>query len=242
MHYEDAISTQTPEGLVIEMTLAGVGSRFAAALIDVAIQLAVIIAIFIGMAIGDSDAAAAIGLLVIFVWFFSYDIAFETRASGRTIGKRLTGLRVVKTDGSPVDFRSSAIRNLLRLIDALPGAYLVGIICVFVSQRNQRLGDMAAGTVVMREIKGEASVVPFRADRYYEDDLETWDVSRVSAADVATVRQFLERRAGLDAAARDRIAKDLARRLYPAVVGPPEQIAPERFLEQLLAAKAARSR
>lgn len=242
MRYEDAISTQTPEGLVIEMTLAGIGSRFAAAIIDTALQFAVVFAMLIAVALFDNGVVAAFGFVLMFVWFFGYDVAFETRASGRTVGKRLTGLRVVKVDGRPVDFRSSAIRNLLRLIDALPGAYLVGVVCVFVSKRNQRLGDLAAGTVVMREVKGQADTVPVKADAYYDEDLDTWDVSRVSASDVAAVRQFLERRNGLERAARERIAKDLARRLFPAVVGPPEEIAPERFLEQLLAAKNARTR
>ncbi len=242
MRYEDAISTQTPEGLVIEITLAGVGSRFAAAIIDTAIQFGVVLAILLGVSIIGNEVGAAIGFLASFVWFFGYDVVFETRASGRTIGKRATGLRVVKADGRPVDFRSSAIRNLLRLIDALPGLYLVGIITVFVSKNNQRLGDLAAGTVVMRERKGEVKTEPFRAEQFYDDDLETWDVSRVTATDVAAVRQFLERRHGLERVARERLAKDLARRLFPAVVGPPAQIAPERFLEQLLAAKAARSR
>jgi uncharacterized RDD family membrane protein YckC len=242
MHYEDAISTQTPEGLVIEMTLAGLGSRFAAAIIDAAIQLAVVVAVLVGAALIGGTVAFAVATVLLFVWFFGYDVLFETRASGRTIGKRLSGIRVVKVDGRPVDFRSSAIRNLLRLIDALPGMYLVGAITVFASKRNQRIGDLAAGTVVMREVKGSAATTTFRAEQYYDEELDTWDVSRVTASDVAAVRQFLERRDGLERGARERLARDLARRLFPAVVGPPNQITPERFLEQLLAAKAARSR
>lgn len=242
MRYEDAISTQTPEGVTIDMTLAGVGSRFAAAIVDSLIQFAVIVAILIGIALSQNDIVAAVGVIAMFVWFFGYDLAFELRASGRTPGKRVTGLRVVKVDGRPVDFRASAIRNMLRLMDALPGMYLVGVITIFVSKRNQRLGDLAAGTVVMREVKAQVPTEVFRAEEHWDDDLEAWDVSRVSAADVAAVRQFLERRTSLERGARDRLARDLARRLFPMVVGPPEQIAPEKFLEQLLAAKSARSR
>jgi uncharacterized RDD family membrane protein YckC len=241
MRYEDAISTETPEGLALELTLAGVGSRFTAAVIDYLIQFGVLIAMFITIALLQNNVVAAIGAIASFVWFMGYDIAFETRASGRTLGKRWTGLRVVRVDGRPVDFRSSAVRNFLRLIDILPGFYLVAIITIFVSKKNQRLGDMAGGTIVVREKKGEAETVAFRAEDYFNDDLETWDVSRVTATDVAAVRQFLERRHGIEAAARQRLARDLARRLWPSVVGPPQAIAPEKFLEQLLAAKAARS-
>ncbi|MDP1794538.1 MAG: RDD family protein [Acidimicrobiales bacterium] len=242
MRYEDAISTQTPEGVTIDMTLAGLGSRFAAAIVDGLLHVTVVLAIGTLIALSQNNAVAAVGTIAIFVWLFGYDVAFELRASGRTIGKRVTGLRVVKVDGRPVDFRASVVRNLLRLVDLMPLMYLVGVVTIFVSKRNQRLGDLAAGTVVMREVKGQAKSVQFRADDYYDDDLETWDVSRVSASDVAAVRQFLERRVGLEASARDRLARDLARRLFPMVVGPPAKIAPEKFLERLLAAKSARSR
>jgi uncharacterized RDD family membrane protein YckC len=241
MRYEDAISTETPEGLALELTLAGVGSRFAAAIVDYFIQFAVIIALFVTVALVQSNAVSAVATILSFVWFMGYDIAFETRSSGRTPGKRWTGLRVVRVDGRPVDFRSSAVRNFLRLVDILPGFYLVAIITIFISKKNQRLGDMAAGTVVAREKKGEAESTPFVPEAFITDDLETWDVSRVTAADVAAVRQFLERRAGIERTARQRLARELARRLWPNVVGPPENIAPELFLEQLLAAKAARS-
>lgn len=242
MRYEDAISTETPEGLTLELTLAGVGSRFVAALIDYVIQTAVLIAIGVIVGLLHSNVVAAAGFILSFVWFIGYDIAFETRASGRTPGKRWTGLRVVLGDGRPVDFRSSAVRNFLRLIDILPGFYLVAIVAIFVSKKNQRLGDMAAGTLVMREKKGEAKSVSFHAEQYFSEELETWDVSRVTASDVAAVRQFLERRDGIAADARRRLARELAQRLWPNVVGPTEAIAPERFLERVLAAKAARSR
>ena len=242
MRYEDAISAETPEGVVLQLTLAGIGSRFTAAIIDTAIQIAIVIAIQLAVVLsGASGIALAIGTLLAFATFFVYDIAFETRASGRTPGKRWTGLRVVKVDGRPVDFRSSAVRNLLRLIDALPGPYLVAIVTVFVSKRNQRLGDLAAGTLVVREKTGEVTTTPFRAASEVPDDVQAWDVSAITAADVAAVRQFLERRASLKPDARSRLARSLARRLYPAVVGPPQDVAPEWFLEQLVAVKAART-
>ncbi|MEY2397578.1 MAG: hypothetical protein QOJ00_752 [Actinomycetota bacterium] len=242
MRYEDAISAETPEGVVLELTLAGIGSRFTAAAIDGLIQTLIVLAIFLGVAIsGGSGVAFAVGTILAFATYFVYDIAFETRASGRTPGKRWTGLRVVKVDGRPVDFRASAVRNLLRVVDSFPGFYLVAIIAVFLSKRNQRLGDLAARTLVVRDKRGEAQSVPFNASQELDADVATWDVSGVTASDVAAVRQFLERRGALQPDARARLATSLARRLYPAVVGPPERLAPEWFLEQLLAAKAARN-
>lgn len=227
--------------MVLELTLAGIGSRFTAAIIDTSIQIAIVLVLRLLVAIvGLSGVVAAIAILIIFLTFFAYDIAFETRASGRTPGKRMTGLRVVKVDGRPVDFRSSAVRNLLRLIDALPGPYVVAIVTIFVSKRNQRFGDMAAGTLVVREKKGEVATTPFRASTELPDEVATWDVAAVTAADVAAIRQFLERRNSLKPDARLRLATTLARRLYPAVVGQPEQVAPEWFLEQLVAIKNAR--
>ncbi len=227
---------------MLELTLAGIGSRFTAAVIDTAIQVAIVLTLEIVIAlIGLSGAAFAIATLLVFLTFFAYDIAFETRASGRTPGKRWTGLRVVKVSGRPVDFRSSAVRNLLRIIDALPGPYVVAIITIFVSQRNQRLGDMAARTLVVRERKGEAKSEPFRASAELPAEVEAWDVSAITASDLAAIRQFLERRGGLKPDARSRLAASLARRLYPVVVGPPSEVAPEWFLEQLVAIKTARS-
>lgn len=232
---------QTPEGVTIELTLAGIGSRFTAGIVDTALQAVIVLAIEFSVALTGNVVVFAAGTLLAFVAFFAYDIAFETKASGRTPGKRLAGLRVVKADGRPVDFRASTVRNLLRVIDILPSAYLVAIVTVFLTKKNQRLGDLAAGTLVMRETKGEAATVPFRPAATLPEDVAHWDVSALTAADVAAVRQFLERRHGLTPGARQRLAQTLATRLHAAVVGPPAEVAPEWFLEQLLAVKAARS-
>ncbi len=232
---------QTPEGVTLELTLAGIGSRFVAAVIDGAIQFATVVAIGIGVALTRNEIVAAVGVVFAFVAFVGYDVFFEVRASGRTPGKRLTGVRVVKSDGRPVDFRASAVRNLLRIVDILPAAYLVAIVAVFLTKHNQRLGDLAAGTLVIREKQDAADVVPFRAPEQLPAEVAQWDVSAVTAADVAAVRQFLERRYGLSPDARARLARTLAERLHPAVAGPPSEVAPEWFLEQLVAAKAARS-
>lgn len=261
MEYEDRLRISTPEGVELELTLAGIGSRFTASLIDHAIQgLLVVasIALFTrladaevsgGQVEGNGGGSLALGAAVVTLWsflvFFVYDVLFEVRAGGRTPGKRLTGLRVVRAGGQPVGFVTSAIRNVVRLVDALPPPYGIGMAVMFASRRNQRLGDLAAGTVVVRERTGgrdrrrKTAAVP-RATNI-PIDASGWDVSGVSAEDVATVRRFLERRPEITPAARRELAGDLAARLRPRVVGAPDDLAPETFLEALADAKAARS-
>jgi uncharacterized RDD family membrane protein YckC len=244
--YEDRISVATPEGVTLEVTLAGVGSRFVAGVIDQLLRWSLLLALVALLAIlgeslggGGLSGAGVVAIIVaVFLVQFGYDVVFETLASGRTPGKRWTGLRVVKKGGTPVGFLASALRNILRIVDSLPGFYLVGILSVLFTANNQRLGDLAAGTVVVRE-RRQSRALPTAAPPAPADSA-LYDVSAVSAEELATVRRFLDRRATLTTQARDRLALDMASRLGPKVVGPPRQWEPEAFLEYLVAAKAAR--
>ena len=247
MTYDDRISIPTPEGVELELVLAGVGSRLVATLVDYLIRTAVLLALFfVGGAVAGDEAGgfvAAVFIVGAFLVFFAYDVAFETLAAGRTPGKRAAGLRVVRHGGEPVGLVASAVRNLLRLVDSLPGIYAVGAACILVSQRNQRLGDLAAGTLVVRERRAPLPSFPppppapdfATADRY-----AAWDVSGVTSFELVTVRRFLERRWQLDPTARGRLGWELAQRLRPKVVGAPPDLHPEQFLEELAAAKASR--
>ena len=245
MFYEDRISVATPEGVTLEATLAGVGSRLAAGVIDQLLRWGLLLAVVILLELlgegdvgGTTSGLAVAGLLVLlFLVQFAYDVLFETLASGRTPGKRWTGLRVVKVGGAPVGFLASVLRNLVRIVDALPGFYLVGILTVLFTRNNQRLGDLAAGTVVIRERK---QVTALPQARPAADDTALYDVSAISADELATVRRFLDRRPALTPDARSRLAMEMATRLGPKVVGPPRRWDPEEFLEYLVAAKAAR--
>jgi uncharacterized RDD family membrane protein YckC len=243
MTYDDRISIPTPEGIELELVLAGLGSRLVAALIDFVIKGAVLLALsVIGGAVGGDKGGffAAFVIVASFLVFFGYDVAFETLAAGRTPGKRVAGLRVVRLGGEPVGFVASAVRNLLRLVDSLPGIYAVGAVCILVSRRNQRLGDLAAGTLVVRErrapLPGVVSIPDFAA----ADRFAAWDVSGVTPFELVTVRRFLERRFDLDPTARGRLGWELAERLRPKVAGAPAGMAPEEFLETLATVKASR--
>jgi uncharacterized RDD family membrane protein YckC len=247
--YEDRISVATPEGVTLEATLAGVGSRFVAGVIDqllrwslLAALVALLAVVEVNLSGGDGLSGAGTVAVIVGIFFvqFGYDVLFEVLASGRTPGKRWTGLRVVKKGGTPIGFLASCLRNIMRIVDSLPGFYLVGILSVMFTASNQRLGDLAAGTIVVRERRQTTALPPPAHAVPAPADSSLYDVSAVSAEELATVRRFLDRRATLTPQARDRLARDMATRLGPKVVGPPRQWEPEAFLEYLVAAKAAR--
>jgi uncharacterized RDD family membrane protein YckC len=241
VEFEDRLTIATPEGVDLELTLAGVGSRFASALVDYAIQglLLVALTLLYAYGFGGGGFALAAYSLLAFVLVIGYDVAFEVLASGRTPGKRLNGLRVVRESGAPVTFATSAVRNVLRLVDWLPGTYLVGMIAILVSSRNQRLGDLAAGTLVVRERKPLPKEP--RLPLYQRAlDLPAWDTSAIGPEELAAVRSFLARRDSLTRDARNQVALELASRLRPKVGGAVGDSPAELFLERLVAAKAGR--
>jgi uncharacterized RDD family membrane protein YckC len=238
--YEDRLAIATPEGVEVELTLAGVGSRFIAGAFDFTIQIAVIIALAVILQ-PAGDAGAALFSTGAFLMIFFYDVLFEVLGGGRTPGKRLNGLRVVRSGGRPITLVRSALRNILRIIDILPGFYAVGMTVIFISPRNQRIGDLAAGTHVVRDRHGDRHARQPAAMEIDASPAQTWDVSAVSSEDVAAVRAFLERRSDLRLEHRNQIAAEMASRLRGRVGGVPPDVGDERFLELLVAVKAERS-
>src|SRR5258706_15984532 len=154
MEFEDRLRIATPEGVDLELTLAGVGSRFTSALLDYLIQLLILIALalVLGLGVGlkanASGYAAAIWGLLAFLLFVGYDVAFEVLASGRTPGKRLNGLRVVLENGGPVTFPASAVRDVVGLVGFLPRPHLVGVVAILGSSGGHPPRDHAAGTAL----------------------------------------------------------------------------------------------
>ena len=230
----------TPEGVELRLRLAGVGSRFAAGMIDGAIKGAIVlvIALIFGISVGGVASLVISGAGLLFVMVF-YDVLFEVRSAGRTPGKRALGLRVVMADGRPVGLRASSVRNLLRLVEGLPLSYVPAIVSILVTRSNQRLGDLAAGTVVVHEARAGAAAAADWA-RPVPAYTEAWDVSAITAQELAAVRDFLRRRHEFTPAARGALAERLATALEGRVAGVPAGLPPERFLEDLAAAKASR--
>lgn len=148
------IEVLTPENIPLTMEPAGIGTRFGAVLVDMMIQVVVFLLVTIGGAIATIWYPTILNIVMIvagFLLVFGYFILFETLWNGQTPGKKYFGLRVVRDGGRPVDFFSVATRNLVRLADFLPVSYVLGAGAIFFHPQYKRLGDMAAGTVVVRE-------------------------------------------------------------------------------------------
>jgi uncharacterized RDD family membrane protein YckC len=238
---EDRITIATPEGIELQLQLAGAASRFIAGSIDFAIRIVLLALLaLVAQAVGGGGGlSVAIASIASFAVIFLYDIPFEVLAAGRTPGKRMSHLRVVRDQGGPVDLRASAVRNLVRIVDGLPLAYLPSLLSILVTERNQRPGDLAAGTVVIRD---PSPARPARRDVPQARAAATpgWDVSAVSDDELAAVRRFLARRDALDRRARRELAYRLEQGLRPKVAGAGATTDPERFLEALAQVKASR--
>jgi len=237
---DNRVTFATPEGVVLELVLAGLGSRFLARLLDTVIQGALIIALAIGIAATRAPGwILAMSFVFIFLVVFAYDVLFEVLNNGRTIGKQAAGIRVLGQGGEPIRFLASAVRNIVRIVDFLPVFYLVGSISIVTTQHDQRLGDLAAGTIVARDrFPGLSLTAP--PITVTPAAVATWDVSAVSTTEVQAVRQFLDRRLDLRAPARAYFAADLVNRLAPKVVGIPPNSHPEYVLEGIVMAKQGR--
>jgi uncharacterized RDD family membrane protein YckC len=241
----ETLRIATPEGVSLELPLAGVGSRFVALLVDSVLQTLAFVALVLLLLVAGAGGFTGDAVLAVaaFALVFGYPVAFELGAGGRTPGKRWSSLRVVCDDGSAITFRASALRNLVRLVDAIPGFYFVGAVAIFASRNNQRLGDLAAGSIVVREpraAKSAARPAELTVDAEAAD-LPAWDVSGLRPAELAALRRFLERRHELDAVPRNLLARDLANRLRPSVGGVGAEVAPERFLELVASLRRIRA-
>jgi uncharacterized RDD family membrane protein YckC len=265
--YQDRLRIATPEGVTLDLVLAGIGSRFVASLADVTLKGLLIGAAWLAAALLlANDLGLALATIASFLIYFGYDVAFEVFANGRTPGKRWSGLRVLRDDGRPVDPLSSCIRNVIRLVDGLPLLYVPGVVSIFVTERNQRLGDLAARTIVVRDAPRPkddkkitttnndigASQAPLPASfangwampagaarpRAETTTAATLDVSAITPDDLVAIRQFLDRRADLPDPARADIARRMSAALRPRVGGATGHLRDERLLEAVAAAKS----
>src|SRR5213080_807276 len=233
------LAIETPEHLVLELELAGVGSRIAAAACD-AVLLGVL---YVGLGLGLvalqtgresagawSTLVAVLALLALFLVFWCYFLLFEALNHGRTPGKRLMGIRVVMDTGHPITFAAAAVRNLIRIVDALPFG-LVGLAFVLFHPQNKRLGDIVAGTVVARDRPEDVQLGGVSADREPgAEPLETGP-PELSDEEFRLLDQYLERLERLDGTLRRRFTADLAARFAPRF--PRRDADPEAFLVRL---------
>lgn len=240
---DDRLTLPNAEGIDLDLRLAGIGSRGVALIVDLVLQTLVLF--LAGAVAGAFDSwGAAFFAITAFMVLLGYPILAEGLAAGRTFGKALMHIAVVSTDGTPITFLAAVIRNVVRLVDSLPGTYFVAIASVLFTKRSQRVGDLAAGTIVIHRGRIGGTRTPLGpAAQDASPPLtgtERWDVSAVTADEVAAVRSFLGRRAELDPGHRSNLAQTLAFQLMPKVAGVPLEGGPEAFLERVVAAKLSR--
>jgi len=235
---------ETPERVALHLELAGLGARAFAYLLDVLVLfllwvLALVVYSVSGDLLKELQALSWIGQLLVLAAVlgtgWGWDVAWEVLASGRTPGKLALGLRVVRADGSPVGIAESLVRNLLRAVE-VPLGYAPGVLAIALGPRRQRLGDLVAGTLVVRERRVDLSryaVAAAPADPRHAF-LRGRAGAILAADEFERLADFLARRPGLVPEARARVAARLAAALARRAGAPPPED-PERFLEALAA-------
>ena len=263
---EEILIIETPERVPLAFALASIGNRFLAVAIDHAIQYFVIFVVayaFLSIAgFGDLTTienstllrempkwTIALMIIALFLIFAGYFVFFEWLWNGQTPGKRLLKLRVIREDGRPVTLWEALARNLLRIFDAVPGfvlpVYSIGLIAIFLSSRDQRIGDMFAGTVVVRERLDEAptfaetfsnpvSDAAFR--RVNKPPQFQAEIGIISLSEIEVAESFLRRRWDLTERQRTwmawRVALPLMYKLKPSY--DLQNFTYEGFLEELV--------
>jgi uncharacterized RDD family membrane protein YckC len=218
----DKLTIETPEQSALDFPLAGIGSRFLATLVDSAIQFVAIFALWMVALILAIPGFGVLGLngsvwiialmvLAVFIVNLGYFALFEIIWNGQTPGKRYANLRVMKDDGRPISAYDAIARNLMRIVDQLPGMYAVGVLSAFFSKQNKRLGDYVAGTVVVREEK-VAEERPF-LETQRDASAAAYDTSKLTIEEVRLMETFFSRRDNLDPGVRTQMAWQISQRI-----------------------------
>ena len=261
---------ETPENVELQRRLAGIGTRFLAGFVDslwlLLIYLVLIVVFFLTSPTLDfrpgrlmaSEGWWIVAALTIvaFVVYWGYYVFFELSTNGQSPGKKTMKIRVVKLEGGPITFTDVAIRNLLRVVDAMPIGYAVAGLFMFITKRSQRLGDLAAGTVVVLEgATSDYSATKRRADHKARSQEpappQTLRHSELTAQEYRLLSNYWSRRHDLTAEARQRVLpklllpilrrlglppagggglagleRDLAQLLFPSPSSPPPPVLP----------------
>ena len=230
---EQQVDIETPEQVVFSYTIAGVGSRAAAAMLDyfiliVALFLVVLLFNMAVALIGLKGSGAggvfgswalAVFLLVGFILQWGYFLAFEAFWDGQTPGKRRLGIRVVQDGGYSVSVGASSVRNLVRILDMQPGLmYAIGIVSAAMSRSGKRLGDMAAGTMVVQE--RVMHIAPAAASAATPADAAPVITAALTDQEYELLERFLARRHALEPERRRELAARLEQRFAPHLTDP----------------------
>ena len=254
----DELNIDTPELVDIQIPLAGIGSRFIALLVDTLIWIAgfllllALLAIFLPGIAEFSNISAewafAIFLIIIFLLFWGYFTLFEAFWNGRTPGKRVARIRVIQRSGRAIGLIESMTRNLVRYVDMQPlPLYAVGVIAIFATRQHQRLGDLAAGTLVVRDrleeapLWGESGARTFTSQIFPTDvppephtaySLPAAGIARLTSTDLEVLEGFFARRLDLSLPTRYALAERIAAAIKAkSGLEPPPGASTETFLE-----------
>ncbi len=238
--FRQHLEVETPEHIVLDYEIAGLGSRALAALIDSLLMFIWgVVVLVLYSVVAASLGTWAFALLVVALSFsvWGYFTFFEGLRNGQTPGKRQLGIRVIQDSGHSITVGAAAVRNLLRIADFLPPPYLIGAIAVAIHPKGKRLGDLVAGTVVVRDQPTEVTLEVPATDLTAEPE---GGMPELTDEEFRMVREYAERAPSLPDAVRTRVAERLTERLAPRFPTRPEQ--PERFLAALYQEERARRR
>lgn len=233
------IEIMTPEQVQLKFELAGIGSRLVAIIIDTLIQGLCILILWLALfafvpmsGLSDSNSTRYIVFVVccalfLFAMLSGYFLYFEVAKNGQTPGKKYAKIRVIRDSGHPVDFRSALLRNIMRLIDSLPGAYGVGLVAMFFSPEYRRLGDYVGGTLVVK-VGREADLLPSRVKPFDSPGINEHSssysyagsgilpqeampyISSIQKDEYRAIRHFLDRKIELESSVTQNLAAQLA--------------------------------
>jgi uncharacterized RDD family membrane protein YckC len=233
---QESLKVKTPEHVTLNFRLAGIGSRGAAQIVDTLILSLLYIGMVAILTFTDQhlerfffearSAVIAFVIILLFAIQWGYFFLFEWLSGGKTPGKMIIGIRVVKEDGGKASILSILIRNLLRIIDMLPFYYLIGMLMVFFHKNHKRLGDLVAGTIVIHERKKRKNSnkqnpveqeLQNRGIEAGQLEIGEWARKSFSKKDWDLLNTYVHRYPGLKASEKTEMSKQVASILLPKI-------------------------
>ncbi|MDZ8222428.1 RDD family protein [Nostoc sp. ChiVER01] len=248
MRFFNRITFQTPESVELEFTLAGIGNRAWALIIDYHVLAVILVGFIVAWSIVSDQLGdfwvdifgtavtlwlIAIAFLASFIIYVGYFVIFETLWFGQTPGKRVAKIRVVRDDGRLIGLQQATLRALLRPFDE---TLFIGAFLIMLSHREKRLGDLAAGTIVIQAQIPTVSatlIISEQAKKLHEQLIEIADFSQLMPDDFAVIREYLQRRGAMSLKAKASLSLKLADQVK-AIINLeklPEAVTPDVFLE-----------
>jgi uncharacterized RDD family membrane protein YckC len=228
MHLFNRVKYRTPESVELEFTLAGIGNRAWALLIDYLVLATILTTVLIAWVIIAGQLSdfwqqifgskvdvwlLAITFIVSFVIYAGYFVFFETLWQGQTPGKKAAQIRVVRDNGRPIGMQPATLRALLRPLDEF---LFIGAFLIMFSRREKRLGDLAAGTIVIQSGTPTTSaniIISEQAKSLYQELIQITDLSRLLPDDFAVIREYLQRRSAMSLKAKSALSLKLSQQV-----------------------------